>query len=97
MPYIVRRGGHTETEELTLDYLTKRHLFSPQQPRKMLWDAFIGVLIIYSVLVIPMEVRPYLGLSSPLVSPLVSPLDSPLLSPWYAGHPHAGAPSVAPI
>ena len=52
----VKRGGHTETEELTLDYIAKQRLFFPQQPRKMAWDAFIGVLIIYSVLVIPMQI-----------------------------------------
>ena len=42
--------------ELPLEHMTTNWLLFPSGPLKVLWDSFIGLLIFYSVLVIPMQV-----------------------------------------
>ena len=42
--------------EATLDYFWSKRLIHPMGFRKTLWDGFIGILIIYSVMLIPIQI-----------------------------------------
>lgn len=42
--------------EKKFSYLKQNRVFSPLGQRKIVWDFFIGLLIIYSVLVVPVEI-----------------------------------------
>ena len=45
-----------EIEELPIETFTAHWLLFPSGPYKIAWDAFIGILIFYSVLVVPMQI-----------------------------------------
>ena len=47
--------GHDELEELPLEHLTQQWLLFPGGRYKVMWDGFIGMLIFYSILVMPIQ------------------------------------------
>ena len=55
---MIYHGGQKKEviAELPLEHLTANLLLFPAGPLKLIWDSFIGILIFYSVLVIPMQV-----------------------------------------